>query len=68
MNYNYIIYEEREKIALITLNQPEKQNILSLNLIEEISSCLRQVAKEKSATVIIVKGAGDNFCAGHDLN
>jgi len=26
------------------------------------------VAKEKSATVIIVKGAGDNFCAGHDLN
>jgi len=68
MNYNYIIYEKRENIALITLNQPKKQNILSLNLIEEISSCLRQVAKEKSATVIIVKGAGDNFCAGHDLN
>jgi enoyl-CoA hydratase/carnithine racemase len=68
MDYNYIIYEVREKIALITLNQPKKQNILSLNCIEEISSCLRKVAKEKSITVIIVKGAGDNFCAGHDLN
>jgi len=68
MNYSYIIYEERQNIALITLNQPEKQNILSVDLIKEFSTCLRQVAQERRATVIIVKGAGDNFCAGHDLN
>jgi enoyl-CoA hydratase/carnithine racemase len=68
MNYNYILYEEREKIGLITLNQPKKQNVLSLQLLKEISLCLRQIAREKDTTVVIIKGAGDNFCAGHDLN
>lgn len=68
MNYNYILYEEKEKIGLITLNQPKKQNVLSLQLLNEISLCLRQIAREKDTTVVIIKGAGDNFCAGHDLN
>jgi enoyl-CoA hydratase/carnithine racemase len=68
MNYNYMLYEQRESIALITLNQPKRQNVLSLHLLEEISLCFRQVAREKNTTVVIIKGAGDNFCAGHDLD
>ena len=67
MAYKNILYEEREKIGLLTLNRPDKRNALSLDLLKEFSSCLNQAAREKSAKVIIVKGAGPAFCAGHDM-
>jgi len=67
MAYNNILYEEKEKIGLLTLNRPEKRNALSLELLKEFASCLKKAAQKKSAKVIIVKGAGDAFCAGHDM-
>ena len=67
MTYKNILYEETEKIGLLTLNRPEKRNALSLELLEEFSSCLTQAARKKSTKVIIVKGAGPAFCAGHDM-
>jgi len=67
MTYKNILYEETEKIGLLTLNRPEKRNALSLELLEEFSSCLTQAARKKSAKVIIHKGAGPAFCAGHDM-
>jgi enoyl-CoA hydratase/carnithine racemase len=67
VTYNNILYEETEEIGLLTLNRPDKRNALSLELLEELSSCLKQAAREKSAKVIVVKGAGPAFCAGHDM-
>jgi enoyl-CoA hydratase/carnithine racemase len=67
MAYNNLLYEEKERIGLLTLNRPEKRNALSLELLEEFSSCLMRVARQRSVKVIIVKGAGPAFCAGHDM-
>lgn len=55
LKYDYIIYQEREKIALLTLNRPEKRNCLSLELLQELSACLKHVAQERSAKVVIVR-------------
>ncbi len=67
MGYRNIIYNEKERIGFLTLNRPEKRNALSLGLLQEFSSCLKQAAKKKDVKVIIVKGAGTDFCAGHDI-
>ena len=67
MAYNNLLYEEKERIGLLTLNRPEKRNALSLELLGEFSSCLMRVARQRRAKVIIVKGAGPAFCAGHDM-
>lgn len=67
MVYKNILYEEKERVGCITLNRPEKRNALSLELLEELSSCLKRAAEERSAKVIVVKGAGPAFCAGHDM-
>lgn len=69
MAYQNILYdyEDKERIGSLTLNRPETRNALSLELLEEISSCLKRVAKKGEAKVIIIKGAGPAFCAGHDL-
>ncbi|MBN2126745.1 MAG: enoyl-CoA hydratase [Deltaproteobacteria bacterium] len=68
MAYRSILYEQREGIGVITLNRPEKRNALSLELLREFASCMEEVGSGRSAKVVIVKGAGEHFCAGHDLN
>ncbi len=67
MTYRNILYEEKEKIGVLTLNRPDKRNSLSLELLEEFAECLRQAAQKKTVKVIVVKGSGVAFCAGHDL-
>ena len=66
MSYKYIIYEEKESIGTLTLNRPDKRNALGREAEEEITACLEEVGKRAEAKVIILKAAGDIFCAGHD--
>lgn len=67
MQYETITYEERDRIGIITLNRPDKRNALSLELLEELSLCVQSVGKEKLLKVLIIKGAGAVFSAGHDM-
>jgi enoyl-CoA hydratase/carnithine racemase len=66
MAYEYILYDEKEEIGTLTLNRPEKRNALGREAEEEIIRCLDDAAKRCDAKVIVLKAAGDVFCAGHD--
>jgi enoyl-CoA hydratase/carnithine racemase len=66
MSYKYILYEEKDSIGSLTLNRPDKRNALGLEAEEEIMACLEDAGKRGEAKVIIIKAAGDIFCAGHD--
>lgn len=66
MAYENILYEEKERIGLLTLNRPEKRNALGIEAEREITACLKDAAERKNAKVIILKAAGDVFCSGHD--
>lgn len=68
MDYQYILYEERERVGMLTLNRPEKRNALSADLLEELLSCIKKIRRENRVKVVILKGAGRHFCAGHDIN
>jgi enoyl-CoA hydratase/carnithine racemase len=67
MQYDSIIYEERDRIGMITLNRPEKRNALSLELLKELSVCLQSLEENQDLKVLIIKGAGEAFSAGHDM-
>jgi enoyl-CoA hydratase/carnithine racemase len=54
--------------ARITLNRPEKRNALSLELMEELISALREVSARAAIRAIVIEGAGTAFSAGHDLS
>jgi methylglutaconyl-CoA hydratase len=54
-------------IARVTLNRPEKRNALNADMITEFHHALDQAAKDVSARVVLVLGAGQDFCAGLDL-
>lgn len=52
------------RIRLLTLNRPDKYNSLTLEMIEELIPAFRA---EDAVQVILLKGAGNNFCTGADL-
>lgn len=54
-------------VARITLNRPEKRNALSSQTIRELSEALMEADDRRDANVILLSGAGKDFCAGYDL-
>lgn len=66
MNYYTLTLAYEDRIALVTLNRPEKRNAVSFELLEELMAALDEVERSP-AQVLIVTGAGKAFCAGLDL-
>lgn len=62
-----ILYSVAGGIARITLNRPEKRNAISPELIVELSATLERSAKEEDVRVVLLMGAGKDFCSGMDL-
>jgi methylglutaconyl-CoA hydratase len=62
-----IDYAENDGIARITLNRPEKRNALSPELIAGLSAALAGSARDNNVRVVILTGAGQDFCSGADL-
>ena len=68
MPYEMLLLEKRDKVAIVTLNRPEKRNALSTALRNEIDACLGELEAADSVSVVVVTGAGPVFCAGFDRN
>ena len=60
--------ESDSKIKVLTLNRPEVKNAFHPEMISEITAFFRQEHQQNSSRLIIMKGEGDVFCAGADLN
>jgi enoyl-CoA hydratase len=67
LDYKFIIYEVSDGLARVTINRPEVMNAISRDVFDEMSDAFSQAADDDEVRVIIVAGAGDNFCSGHDL-
>ncbi len=68
MPYEKILYEVDDRIATITLNMPDRRNALSWPMLDELSDALKTAETDTEVRVIIIKGAGSCFCAGHELS
>jgi enoyl-CoA hydratase/carnithine racemase len=66
--YQYIVVETDSSIAYVTMNRPDKRNALSLEHMQELIHCFESIAKNRSIAVVIFRGNGPAFCAGHDLS
>ncbi len=69
MTYQNLIVEKRGRIALMTINRPEKLNALNILTREEILDAFKALRKDDDTRVVIVTGAGEKaFVAGADIN
>jgi methylglutaconyl-CoA hydratase len=62
-----VLYEVRERAAVLTLNRPDRRNALSRALIDAIGAAFDRAANDDAARSVILTGAGTVFCAGMDL-
>lgn len=60
-------FEVRDNVARITLNRPEKRNALSALTLRELNQALLEADDRRDVNVILLSGAGKDFCAGYDL-
>jgi enoyl-CoA hydratase len=64
-----VLRENHGGTAVLTLNRPEKLNALSKDLIEALEKHVDALAREtKTVGLVILRGAGGNFSAGHDMD
>jgi 3-hydroxypropionyl-coenzyme A dehydratase len=67
-DYELVKYEVADHVATVTLNNPEKRNMLSGQMLAELVDAIRRVRDEEQARALVLTGAGDKaFCAGADL-
>jgi enoyl-CoA hydratase/carnithine racemase len=65
--YRHILVEVEGRVATVTMNRPERRNALSVEHMTELIGALREIGEREDAAVVILRGAGPAFCAGHDL-
>src|SRR5215213_3734205 len=66
--YEHVLYEGDDTVALVSMNRPKKRNALSLDHMRELISCLKAIGEAREISVVILRGEGPAFCAGHDLS
>lgn len=67
MPYENVLYEVRNHVAIITLNNPEHLNAMSQGLARDFRAALDEVKRDPDVRVAITTGAGRAFCAGANL-
>ncbi len=66
--YNTILVEKKGKVALVTLNRPDKLNAVNLEMRLEFLDLLDNLKVDDDVRVVVVTGAGRAFCAGADIS
>ena len=68
MSEDVVLYSKSKGIATITLNRPAKANTLRMEVIQGMNDALADANRDTDVKVIVLEGAGDNFCGGFDFS
>lgn len=61
------LYEERDGIAVIAINRPDKKNTLTNSVIQGIADGIDRASRSRDVAAIVLRGVGDTLTAGYDL-
>jgi len=62
-----ILYEVSDRVAVITLNRPERANAQTMGLLDDLDAAWTRAADDDEVRVIVLRGNGKHFSSGHDL-
>ena len=68
MNPRHFDWAVNDRVAVITLNRPEKKNPLTFDSYAELRDTFRKLATMPEVKCVVLRGAGDNFCSGGDVH
>lgn len=67
MTDELVLYDVADQIATITLNRPEAANAQNPELLRQLDAAWTRAAEDPDARVVVLRGNGKHFSAGHDL-
>jgi 2-(1,2-epoxy-1,2-dihydrophenyl)acetyl-CoA isomerase len=67
MAEDVLLLERRERIAIVTLNRPERLNALNGELRDRLVQLCQELRDDEAIWAVVLTGAGRGFCAGADL-
>ena len=68
MSQEPVLYEVTDGIAVLTLNNPRKQNALSNSLLRALHGLLAEINDDPAVRVVVLRSEGPVFSSGHDLS
>jgi enoyl-CoA hydratase len=66
-NTDVVLRADRDGVAMLVLNRPEKLNALNPGTFVSLRAHLDAIALDDDVQCVVLRGAGRSFCAGHDL-
>ncbi|NLM92346.1 MAG: hypothetical protein GX168_05320 [Bacteroidales bacterium] len=66
-NFDTLALEVKDFVCTLWLARPEKRNAINRQMAAELSSFLEEAGEDPAIRVVILRGQGDFFCAGGDL-
>ncbi|HET8563806.1 MAG TPA: enoyl-CoA hydratase family protein [Candidatus Binatia bacterium] len=70
MTFDSFVYEERDGIATVRLNDPDRLNALTFQTYGDLERLMRELADQDAVKVVVLTGTGKGFCSGgsvHDI-
>jgi enoyl-CoA hydratase len=62
-----VLVEKRDRVAVLTLNDPDRRNSLTGPMVDEIVETFDALEADDGVGAVVITGAGKGFCAGADL-
>ncbi len=63
-----VLFEVDGAVATVTLNRPDRRNALNGQMLSEMHDAMLEADDRQDVNVIVLQGAGKDFCSGYDLN
>lgn len=68
MSYKNLLLEEKNNVAFVTINRPEKMNALNYETLDEIQKIFEELKSREEIRCVVITGAGEKaFVAGADI-
>jgi enoyl-CoA hydratase len=68
MAYKYVLVDREDKIAVVTINRPDKFNALNEDVVADIGAAMDELAADDEVRAIVLTGAGEKaFISGADI-
>jgi len=63
----HLLVDTQDGVTRVTMNRADKRNALSLAVMHELIDTFNEIARDRTQRVVILRGLGPAFSAGHDM-
>src|SRR5262249_51934068 len=68
MTYQTLLYAEHDGVATVTINRPEKNNAISVEMRHDFRALVEELYGNDAVRVVVFTGTGKTFCVGADVS